>query len=78
MTKKVFSHIQVQLREIIKISNVMNKGLSDRLQLKMKRNVIKRGREIIKTLQKHNLDSAWLEENFGLSVDEMKEIIEEL
>ena len=78
MTKKVFNHVQVQLKEIIKISNIMNSGLSDKLQLKMRKNVTKRGREIIKTLEKNNFSSTWLEENFQLSVDELETIIKEL
>ena len=78
MNKKIQKHVQVQLKEIIKISNVMNSGLSDRLQIKMKLNCIKRGREILKTLEKNDLSSAWLEEIFGISIDDMNDMIKEL
>ena len=78
MNKKIQKHVQVQLKEIVKISNIMNSGLSDRLQIKMKMNCIKRGREILKTLEKNNLSPAWLEETFGLSIDDMNDMIKEL
>ena len=78
MNKKIKNHVQVQLKEIVKISNIMNSGLSDRLQIKMKLNSIKRGREVLKTLEKNDLSSSWLDENFGLSVEDMKKLIKEL
>ena len=78
MNKKIENHIRVQLKEIIQVSNVMNKGLSDRLQFKMKSNSIKRCKEVLKTIEKNDLSSEWLKENFGISIDEMKAMIEEL
>ena len=76
--KKIFAHVSVQMKEIVKISNIMNRGLSDRLQLKMKLNAQKRGREIIKCLTKQGLQMDWLEENFGISIEEMKDMINQL
>ena len=78
MNKKVFEQVRVQLKEIIKISNVLNKGLSDRLQFKMKTNAFKRCRQVMKILEKNELSSAWLEINFDLSVGDLKQILEEL
>ena len=78
MNKKIYEQVRVQLKEIIKISNVLNKGLSDRLQLKMKTNAFKRYRIIMKMMEKNELSPAWLETNFDLSVGDLKQIIEEL
>ena len=78
MNKKIFQQVRVQLKEIIKISNVLNKGLSDRLQIKMKTNAHKRCRQVMKIMEKHELSSDWLEENFSISVGDLKQIIEEL
>ena len=78
MNKKIFEQVRVQLKEIIKISNVLNKGLSDRLQLKMKTNAFKRSRQVIKIMEKNDLSSDWLEENFGVSVGDLKHLLEEL
>ena len=76
--KKIFAHVSVQMKEIVKISNIMNRGLSDRLQIKMKLNAWKRGKEILKYMNKEGLQSSWLEENFGISIDEMNEMVSEL
>ena len=76
--KKNFAHVSVQMKEIVKISNIMNRGLSDRLQIKMKLNAWKRGKEILKYMNKEGLQSSWLEENFGISIDEMNEMVSEL
>lgn len=76
--KKNFAHVSVQMKEIVKISNIMNRGLSDRLQIKMRSNAWKRGKEILKYMNKEGLQSGWLEENFGISIDELNEMVNEL